>query len=643
MAVMHNTSGGHAAPRIATARALVLLALCAWLLPLAARASDGAFTPVERPSTTLKERLSSFGDRLGLTRNEEFLDPERAFVFSAEVVNGHTIAAHWEIAAGYYMYRDKFALTLRDENDARLGALRTVPGTVKTDEAFGTTEVYYREATVIAPVERRTLAPVTVTLEARYQGCADAGFCYPPMTKTIELMLPAVITTVDPDGAAAGFISEQDQFANSLAGGNLALIVASFFGVGLLLAFTPCVLPMVPILSGIIVGHGPATSSRHGFLLSLAYVVPMALTYTVAGIVAGLFGANLQAVFQNPWIIGGFVAVFVLLALSMFGLYDLQVPAGLQSRLAAFSNRQRGGTFAGAAVMGFLSALIVGPCVAAPLAGALIYIGQTGDAALGGMALFALSMGMGAPLLLLGASAGTLLPKTGAWMQTIKTVFGVMMLGVAIWMLDRIVPPAVTLALTALLLIVSAVYIGALDRLDSSASGWKRLWKGSGLAMIVYGAVLLVGAASGGSDVLRPLYGVSLFASGGTVEASQPLPFRRVKGLEALNQELQSASAAGKPVMLDFYADWCVSCKEMERYTFSDPQVRAQLDRMVLLQADVTANDAQDQALLTHFGLFGPPSMLFFDRHGIEQQRYRLVGFLNAADFRTHLARVLNP
>lgn len=624
-------------------RLALLSAVMASAVPgIAVATESGApFTPVER-SSSLIDRLSSFGERLGLIEpNQEFLDPDRAFVFSADVIDGHTLAARWQIADGYYMYRDKFAFKLSPPEAVRTGAITTAPGEIKDDEAFGTSEVYYHSATILIPVERIDQAAVTLALEARYQGCADAGFCYPPMTKTMQLALPAVATSTDPAAPAGDFVSEQDRFALLLANGDAFLIIAGFFAVGLLLAFTPCVFPMVPILSGIIVGQGHGLTTRHAFLLSTAYVLPMALTYTVAGVLAGLFGANLQALFQNPWIISSFVAIFVLLALSMFGFYELQIPTRIQSRLAAFSNRQKGGTYIGVAVMGFLSALIVGPCVAAPLVGALIYIGNTGDAALGGMALFALSMGMGAPLLALGTSAGKLLPRAGPWMQPIKAVFGVMLLAVAIWMLDRIVPAPVTLVLTALLLIICAVFVGALDRLDGGSSGWKRLWKGGGLVMLVYGVVLLVGAASGGNNILHPLRGTGLVAGGGERPVNH-VTFKPVKGLDGLHRELQLAAAAGKPVMLDFYADWCVSCKEMERYTFSDPRVQRSLADVVLLQADVTANDAQDQALLKHFGLFGPPSILFFDRQGTEQARYRLVGFLGADDFHNHLGRVLS-
>jgi thiol:disulfide interchange protein DsbD len=433
-------------------------------------------------------------------------------------------------------------------------------------------------------------------------------------------------------------VSEQDQIAEVLKGGNLWLIVAAFFGFGLLLAFTPCVFPMIPILSGIIAGQGPDITTRKAFTLSVVYVLAMALTYTVAGVLAGLFGANLQAVFQNPWILSGFALVFVALAFSMFGFYDLQLPSSLQSKLAEMSNKQEGGTLIGVAIMGLLSALIVGPCVAPPLFGALIYISQTGDAVLGGVALFALSLGMGAPLIAIGTSAGKLLPRAGAWMDAVKAVFGVLLLAVAILLLERILPAALSMLLWGLLLICSAVYMGALTQLPAGVSGWSMLWKGLGVFLLIYGALMLVGAAAGGKDTIQPLRGLAVGGAGGG--GGEHAAFKRVKTVADLDRELAAAAAAGKPVMLDFYADWCVSCKEMERYTFSDAAVIQEMGRFALLQADVTANDAADQELMQgRFGIPGPPAMLFFDSAGSELRNFRLVGFKPAAEFAEHLRR----
>jgi thiol:disulfide interchange protein DsbD len=368
-------------------------------------------------------------------------------------------------------------------------------------------------------------------------------------------------------------------------------------------------------------------------------VLAMALTYTVAGVLAGLFGANIQAAFQNPWILSIFAGIFVALALSMFGFYDLQLPSSVQTRISEISNRQQGGSLIGVAIMGLLSALIVGPCVAPPLAGALIFIGQTGDAVLGGAALFALSMGMGAPLIAIGTSAGKFLPRAGAWMDAVKAVFGVLLLGVAIMLLERIIPAAVALLLWGLLLICSGVYMGATESLPAQAGGWRRLWKGLGLALLVYGALMLVGVAAGGKDTIQPLRG--LIPAGGAGQAAHAT-FKRIKTAADLDRELSAARTAGKPVLLDFYADWCVSCKEMERYTFSDPDVIAELQRFVLLQADVTANDAEDQGLMQgRFNIPGPPAIMIFDPAGSELRGFRIVGFQPAGAFAAHLRKAV--
>ena len=637
---------------------IVWLAVVSAIMPLTTFATD---VPGDNVLVSLAQR---FG--LSSPQSPEFLDPERAFVLTVDAVNGATVRARWDIAAGYYLYRDKFSFALIDpaapeKNPAApggknlagknvsgvtLGAFTAPRGEVKADPNFGSVEVYHQPVTLHLPVTRSAAtAAGEITLEVRYQGCADAGFCYPPIIKQVTLVLPAGNGGFIAAESASGIntddaeLPEQDRYARSLASGNTALTLLTFFGLGVLLAFTPCMFPMIPILSSIIVGQGAGLSTRRAFSLSLTYVLAMALAYTVAGVLAGLFGENLQAVFQNPWILGSFVAVFVLLALSMFGFYELQLPSRWQSKLANMSNQQRSGSHAGVAVMGLLSALIVGPCLAAPLAGALIYIGQSGDAVLGGAALFALSMGMGLPLLAIGTSAGKLLPRAGGWMNAVKAVFGVLLLAVGVWMLERIVPPQIIMVLWAVLLIISAVYMGALERLVPEANGWRKLWKGAGMVLLIYGGLVLLGAASGGKDVLQPLHGSSFMGRASAI-AEQPLPFKTIKGVAGLNHELDAAQAAGKPVMLDFYADWCVSCKEMEKFTFADPGVRQVLAGMVLLQADVTANDAQDQELLKHFGIFGPPSIMFFGVDGAERRSRRLVGFLEPAAFKTHVASV---
>jgi thiol:disulfide interchange protein DsbD len=516
------------------------------------------------------------------------------------------------------------------------------PGEEKDDEFFGLLEVYHDQIEIQLPLKRGTGSVTDIVLTTTYQGCSEiTGICYPPIKKSVPISLPAaklpasVISTLSEEAAAAPALSEQDSLAQSLASGNTLATILLFFGLGLLLAFTPCVFPMIPILSSIIVGHGKALTTRKAFTLSLVYVLAMALTYTVAGVIAGMFGANLQAAFQNPWILGSFSALFVALALSMFGFYELQLPSSWQSRLSDVSNKQHGGSLTGVAIMGLLSALIVGPCVAPPLMGALIYIGQTGDALLGGLALFALSMGMGAPLLAIGTSAGKLLPRAGGWMDTVKAVFGVMLLAVAIWMMERILPAGVTMLLWALLAIVSAVYMGAIEGIREGASGWHKLWKGLGLVLLFYGIMLLVGVAAGNSDPLQPVKGLG-GGTGASAESSH-LTFRTIKSSADLDREIAAATAQGKSVMLDFYADWCVSCKEFEKYTFTDPAVQQALANSVTLQADVTANDETDQALMKRFRIIGPPAIIFYDQSGNELESFRVVGYMPAAEFSAHI------
>ncbi len=582
----------------------------------------------------------------------EPLDPDQAFVFTLEVADANTLKAHWSIAPDYYLYRDKIAFRSLDPK-VRISTVKLPPGQKKQDEFFGEIEVYHGEVDVPVPLIRSRGEAQDVSIEVRYQGCAEKlGICYPPIKKQFLLSLPAsgkTATVLPPDEAAPLApehpiaVSEQDRIAQSLQGGKTWLVILSFFGFGLLLAFTPCVFPMIPILSSIIVGQGEGITTRRAFTMSLVYVLAMALTYTAAGVIAGLVGENVQAAFQNPWVLGGFAAVFVALSLSMFGFYDLQVPAALQSRITEVSNKQKGGTLTGVAIMGFLSALIVGPCVAAPLAGALIYISQTGDAVLGGIALFALSLGMGAPLIAIGTSAGKLLPKAGPWMDAIKAVFGVLLLAVAIWMLERILPVAVIMFLWGTLLIVSAVYLKALDPVDPQGSGWQKLWKGVGVILLLLGSFEMIGAFAGARDYLRPLHGIG---GGGAMMAGLPvqqqeLRFKRIKSVADLERELKQASAQGKPVMLDFYADWCIYCKDFEKYVFTDPRVIAALKDVVLLQADVTDNDEVDKALLKRVRVTAPPAILFFDATGRELREYRLVGSTSADDFLAHLNKVL--
>lgn len=598
-----------------------------------------AATTSTKPQKALSA-IASLGDRLGLgNTGEEFLEPDKAFAFVADVTDTNTVTARWNIADGYYMYRDKLKITLKEGAGVKLGTVAVPKGKIKQDEFFGKQEVYYKQVKVRVPLVRTADGEQNIKLHFSYQGCAESGICYPPINKTVALNLAtagamSATAAVTPSASEPTVISEQDSIAQALAGDSTFFVILTFFGFGLLLSFTPCVFPMIPILSSIIVGQGEDLTTRRAFIMSLTYVLAMALTYTIAGVIAGYFGKNLQATFQNPWILGSFSGVFVLLAMSMFGFYDIQLPASLQSKLSNLSNRQQGGSLIGVGIMGLLSALIVGPCVAPPLAGALIYIGQTGNAVLGGMALFALSMGMGMPLLAIGTSAGKILPRAGDWMNAIKAVFGVMLLAVAIWMLERILPGEIVMLLWAMLIIISAIYMGALQNLPADSLGWSKLWKGIGVIMLTYGVLLLIGVASGTTNLLRPLENLGAAGrGGGTAVAATHTSFRQVKGLDGLQQALADASAQGRPVMLDFYADWCIECKRMEANTFSDPGVQQAFGNALLLQADVTANDDIDQVLLKQLGLIGPPAILFFGTDGQERRRHRLVGYFNPDEF----------
>lgn len=565
----------------------------------------------------------------------ELLEPEKAFAFSARVAGPDAIEVRYVIAKGYYLYRDKLSFAL-DPATLGNGGAQLPAAQVHKDEFFGETKVYRDAATITLPI-RRDAQPVRVVLTATSQGCADVGVCYVPIEQKAELQLAAADTGAPGGVTSSAAAKGEDAQIADLFHGETWLLILSFFGFGLLLSFTPCVLPMVPILSGIIIGQGRKMTRSHGLLLSGAYVLGMAITYTLAGVAAGLSGALLSTALQSPWVLGSFAAVFVALALSMFGYYELQLPTSLQSRLAGASGRLHGGHYAGVFVMGALSALIVGPCVAAPLAGALLYISQSGSAALGGAALFSMALGMGVPLLVVGASAGALLPKTGPWMETVKRFFGVMLLAVAIYLVSPVLPVTAQMLAWAALLTFTGIYLRAIDPLPPAAGSFARLGKGVGMIALVAGIAFVVGALSGGRDVLQPLSGLRATAAG--APAGPGVAFQRVANLAEL--EAAIAAANGKTLMFDFYADWCVSCKEMERYTFTDPQVQSRLAGMVKIQADVTANTAEHKALLKRFRLFGPPGIVFFDPAGREIQGLRVIGFQPAAKFAAVLDQAL--
>ncbi|WP_206862194.1 protein-disulfide reductase DsbD [Lysobacter changpingensis] len=620
------------------------------------------------------------------------LPPEQAFGFEAIAGDGNTLLLRFTPANGYYLYRDKTTLKLDAASTKAgfaLGAPRWPKGVAHRDEHFGDVTVYFDQIDVPVPVRRRTADAATVRLTAGFQGCQTDGICYPPMTRTVVVALPKSVRPVDSATATdtiptsplhlkgreqsvvpssrtgalettatqpqpmtspsrgasggddvapiAGNANNADQaedtrLAAALSGPNRWWVLASFFGFGLLLAFTPCVLPMIPILSGLIAGQGPNLSAGRALLLSFVYVLSSALVFTAAGVVAGLVGANLQVAFQTPWVIVAFAVLFVVLALSSFGLYELQLPAALRAKLGAMSDRQRGGSMFGVAAMGALSALIVGPCVAPPLAGGVLYISQTQDPVFGGAALFLLAMGMGVPLLVFGVAAGKGLPTSGPWMVAVQRAFGFVFLGLAVWMVSRILPAPATLALWGVLLLAAAATLGVGVR-QSRRDGARIMGWTAALVLGLFGAAQLVGAMAGSRDPLKPLAALA----GGVQEAE--LPFRKIKSTADLDREIAAAKAAGKPLMLDFYADWCVACKEMEKYTFPEPSVHRALGDFVLLKADVTANDEADQALMKRLGIIGPPATLWYV-DGAERRELRLFGFEDAENFVERANRV---
>lgn len=598
----------------------------------------------------------------------ELLQVTDAFRLSAQIAKPGSLHLHWTIAPHYYLYRGRIHVKPLDAN-VQLGTVQLPDGLKEHDQYLGDVEIYHDALDATVPYKTADATPTILRVAVTFQGCheVDPKICYPPATQDLEIPLAGAaagaISLPDAQPAANGGLGSALQHlrgsraespatnnaqmsaapANESAEQKLAGLigahgfaaVAVFFGAGLLLAFTPCVLPMIPILSGLIVGAGKLSTAR-AFGLSLTYVLASCVVFTILGVIAGLAGANFAAWMQQPAILIAFAILFVLLAFSMFGAYSLQLPSSWQARLANLSNKQRGGSLAGVAMMGVLSALIVGPCVAPPLAGAVLYIGQSRDPVFGGAALFALSFGMGVPLLAIGTAAGRLLPRAGAWMNVVKAIFGVGFLAVAIWMLSRILEARWILLMTGALLVGCAVFLGALTRLASGASGWRRGAQVLGLIALVIGACELVGAAAGSRNLVTPLAGMF----GGERAAAQTLDFRPVKSVEDVQRALAQASAAGQPAMLDFYADWCVSCKEMEAETFAKPGVQRALKNFALLRADVTANDAADQALLKRYDLLGPPATLFFDSDGREQRALRLIGYEDADNFNARLRKV---
>jgi len=584
---------------------------------------DANVKVVSASAAAVASAAGAFDDAAAeLAGDDEFLPVDQAFALTGEALSVNNIQLNWRIHDGYYLYKDRIKVEPAGDTKA-IGALVLPKGENHHDEYFGDQEVYRQsvDATFSVPPSDAKTVEVKVT----YQGCADAGLCYPPETKTISISLedapPA--TPVATDGSG-GYVSEQDSYAEKIKNGNLFLVLLSFFGAGLLLAFTPCVLPMVPILSGIIAGSGAHVTTRRSFMLSLSYVLGMAFTYTAAGIAAGAIGQgfNLQATFNQPWIITLFSLLFVMLAASMLGLFTIEMPGFIQTRLSSKSNEQQAGTYLGVGVMGALSALIVSACVAPPLIAALTVISQTGDVVRGGLSLFVMSLGMGTPLLLVGASAGKLLPRAGAWMDTVKNLFAVLFLAVAAWMLSRIVPKWAVLLLWA---VPAFVLAWVLLRAAFKSAPARNTSRALGVAAGIYGVSLLVGVFLGGTNPLTPIPQLAAKVT--------HLEFKRFKTVADLEREVAAASAAGKPVMVDFYADWCVSCIEMEHKTFTVAEVQDALKDTVLLQADVTANDEEDKKLYAYFKIVGPPTIAFYGVDGTERRNFRVVGFMEAAEF----------
>ena len=611
-------------------------ALAADPVSAAAASSSSTSSPL-----TPKGIDAVLGNSKAKTGGDEFLQPDAAFRFDAIPDGADHVKLIWQIAEGYYLYRARIKVATTSDQ-AQLGTLEMPAGETKTDEYFGKQEIYHHELVAGVPVARASAAALSVPLKVVYQGCATAGLCYPPITKEITVSLPPGSSTPPASATAApsvggstaaatAHVSKQDWFASQIRSGSILVVLALFYVTGLGLAFTPCVLPMIPILSSIIVGQGKGITAQRGFSLSLAYVLGMAVTYTIGGAVCAAAGQQVQTLFQQTWILLLFAAVFVAMALSLFGLFTVQMPAAIQTRLANLSNQQSAGTFGGVAVMGILSALIVTTCVAPALVGVLLVIAQTGEVARGASALFAMSIGMGTPLLVVGASAGTLLPKVGVWMDTVKKLFGVVMLLMADWMLARVVPDRPALALWGVPALICTFVLWKEARKFSPTAAWNARILASAIAL--YGIALISGSALGGTDPFAPFPSM-------TAQAEEPA-FRHIKSVADLQREIDQAKSAGRTVLVDFSAKWCVSCKEMEKYTFTDAGVKTALDRTVLLRADVTDNDADDQALLKHMGIIGPPTIAFYGLNGEERANYRVVGFMKAQEFASHAREAL--
>lgn len=572
---------------------------------------------------------------LPVQAQENFLPVEQAFRLSVSQNGDGQVSLNWKISDGYYLYRNQ--VKVEGEPEASVKEVSLPAGIVKNDEYFGPSEVYHDQLAI------QVKAPAAQALNVSWQGCAEAGICYPPQTRHVALTHVAATPDATPGAAIvnakqipSGALGADQDLAVRLSNVSLGWMLAVFFGLGLLMTFTPCVLPMLPILSSLIAGSG--AGPRRGFILSLAFVLPMALTYAGVGAAAALAGANLQATLQNPWVLGAFGLIFVALALAMFGFYELQLPAALRNRLNSASQGQRGGTVGGAAAMGVLSALLVGPCMTAPLAGALLYIGNTGDVLTGGLALFAMGLGMGVPLVLVGTLGARLLPRPGDWMNRVKALFGFILLGTAIVFVSRVLPAALTLGLWgAWLLAIALSLLTLIQKIGSEKS--RLVSRYLALLLGLWGGAMVLGAAGGANDPLRPL----AFVAAAAAPAQTPVAndfmarFAPVKTEQALAARVAEAGRRGQWTLVDFYADWCVSCKAIEHEVFADPRVQQALADVQLLRPDVTANDADDQALMRAHQVMGPPTILLFGPDGKERRVERIVGELGADAFLARL------
>lgn len=606
--------------------------------------------------------INNLSNDLGLGNNEdEILEPDVAFKLTTDVKDANNVVANWQIADKHYLYRNKFKFKLKEGEGVQLGNAVLPTGETKNDEFFGKIQVFHHSAEAVVPITRTSTKATTVKIQFTYQGCAEeTGICYPPIRKTVSFDLPAggVVSKINLSAASnmaapiaatpasqKTFVSEQDKSLQVLKSGDVLEIFFYFFLGGLALAFTACMYPMIPILSSIIVGHGEKITHRKAFAISMAYVQSMAVTFGILGAAVALFagGVNLQAYFQSPWILIPFSILFVGLAFSMFGFYAIQMPASVQSWLSNFSNKQEGGSLHGAIFMGAASALIIGPCAGPVIIGALAYVAAESDPVIGFLAMFILGNGLGLPLLAVGTFGAHVLPKAGTWMDTVKAGAGVVLLAIAILFLERIsfISSTMIMMLWATYFIVVGIYLGALDAIKEGASGWFKLWKGLGVVFIIYGVIVMLGGVTGARNFNDPMHGSSLTMGGGAAE-KQHLIFKRIKTDQDLKNEIAAAKAAGKYIMLDFYADWCTYCKQFEDYVFTNKEVQALLKDFILLQADVTANDEQDQALNKYTAVQAPPAILFFGKDGKEIRNYRIVGNMNAETFINHVKKIIN-